>query len=55
MGKIFTWDVLSRKKMYLPNICLLCYKNGESVSHTLLHCPFSVEVWSTMLGDFGMI
>lgn len=54
LGKISTLDVLNRKGMYLPNICLLCYKDGESVSHVLLHCSFSMEVWTNMLQDFGM-
>lgn len=55
MGKISTLDVLRRKGMYLPNICLLCYQNEESVSHTLIHCPFSREVWNVMFQEFGLM
>lgn len=40
--------------MYLPNIYLLCYENGESASHILIHSPFAAEVWDAMLVDFGM-
>lgn len=54
LGKISTLDVLNRKGMYLPNICLLCYKDRKSVSHFLLHCPYSMEVWNAMLRDFDM-
>lgn len=32
----------------------LCCGDVESTSHTLIHCPFSVEVWSAMIQDFGL-
>lgn len=47
-------DVLSNKGMYLMNIFLLCYKDGESISHILIHCLFVVDVWHAILRDFGM-
>lgn len=54
LGKILTLDVLNRKGMYLPNIFISCYGDGESVAHTLIHCPFVVEVWRAMIQDFGL-
>lgn len=49
LGKISTLDVFSWKGMYLPNICLLCYVDGESIVHILIHCPFAAEVWIAIL------
>lgn len=42
--KISTMNMLQRKGFYLPNICLLCYCDAESLSHLMIHCPFSWEV-----------
>lgn len=53
-AKFLFLDVLRWKGLHLPNICLLCYKDGESVFHVLLHCPFTSEVWIALLTDFGM-
>lgn len=33
---------------------LLCYQDAESVSHLLVHCHFSREVWSGIMRDFGI-
>lgn len=54
LGKISTMDVLSYKGMYLTNICLLCYKDGKSISHLLIHCHFVSDVWIALLKDVGM-
>lgn len=54
LEKISTMDLLWRKGFYLPNVCLLCYQEVESVSHTLIHCPFSWEIWSGVSRDFGV-
>lgn len=54
LGKISTIDILSHKGMYLTNICLLCYKDEESISHLLIHYPFVSDVWNALLRDFGM-
>lgn len=54
MGKNLHIRCVGSEGMYLPNICLLCCKDGKSVSHILLHCPFVVDVWSAMLRDFGV-
>lgn len=47
-------EVLLHKGMYLPNICLLCYGDGESIDHILIHCPFTVDIWNAMLQGFNM-
>lgn len=45
LEKISILNILGRKGMYLPNIFLVCYGNGESASHILIHYPFAEEVW----------
>lgn len=40
--------------MIFTNMCSLSKRDGESVSHVLLHCSFSWEVWFGIIRDFGM-
>lgn len=47
-------DNLKKKGMFLPNVCLLCYKEEETTSHILLHCPHSKEVWHAVLNEVGL-
>ena len=32
----------------------MCKCNGESVDHLLLHCPIALDLWSMILGLFGV-
>ena len=32
----------------------MCKRNGESVDHLFLHCPFATDLWSMVLGLFGV-
>ena len=32
----------------------MCKRNGESIDHLLLHCPFAWDLWSMVLGLFGV-
>jgi hypothetical protein len=45
-NKISTWDNLLRKGWNGPNICQLCYKDEEIVSHLFIHCEFARKVWN---------
>lgn len=47
-------DHLRKKGLILTNHCCLCKEDEESVSHTLLHCPFTWEVWFGLFRDFGV-
>ena len=38
----------------MVNWCCLCKRNGETVNHLLLHCPFSKEVWDLVFALFGV-
>ena len=32
----------------------MCKSNGESVDHLFLHCPVAMDLWSMVLGLFGL-
>ena len=32
----------------------MCKRNGESVDHLFLHCPIATDLWSMVLGLFGV-
>ena len=32
----------------------MCTSNGESVDHLFLHCPIAMDLWSMVLGKFGV-
>ena len=32
----------------------MCKRNGELVDHLFLHCPFAMDLWSMVLGLFGV-
>ena len=32
----------------------MCKRNGESVDHLFLHCPFAMNLWFMVLGLFGV-
>ena len=32
----------------------MCKRNGESLDHLFLHCPFAMDLWSMVLGLFGV-
>ena len=32
----------------------MCKSNGESVDHLFLHCPVAMDLWSMVLGLFGV-
>ena len=38
---ILTVDILVKRYQFLVNKCCLCYCDGETVNHLLLHCKFS--------------
>lgn len=54
LDKISTMNMLQWKGFCLPNISLLCYREAESSSHLLIHCPFPWEVWCGKARDFGV-
>ena len=54
LGKILTIDNLRKRKIRITDWCYMCKCNGESVDHLLLHCPIASDLWSMILGLFGV-
>ena len=54
MGKILTIDNLRLRKIRITNWCYMYKCNGESVDHLLLHCSIALDLWSMILGLFGV-
>ncbi|KAL4204695.1 hypothetical protein AMTRI_Chr01g133270 [Amborella trichopoda] len=50
LNKILTTDNLIKKGKILPNVCLFCKADGESVAHLLIQCPFTVRIWYWLIG-----
>lgn len=48
-ARIPTLDFLQKRGFILPNVCPLRQGDTESVDHTQLHCPFTCEIWSSIL------
>ncbi|VVA25489.1 Hypothetical predicted protein, partial [Prunus dulcis] len=58
LGKLNTGDTLQRRCPYLcmsPHWCALCNMAGDSVNHLLLHCPFSLKLWETLLQEVNTV
>ena len=54
LGKCLTIDNLRKRKVWILDWCYMCKRNGESIDHLFLHCPFAMDLWSMVLGLFGV-
>ena len=54
LGRLLTIDNLRKRHLILVDWCCMCKRSGESVDHLLLHCPMAWELWSMVLGLFGV-
>ena len=52
--RILTLDNLMLRGRPLVNWCCMCYCDGESVDHLLLHCPVTHTLWTFMRQVFGI-
>ena len=48
-------DNLRKRNIWILDWCYMCKCNGESVDHLFLHCPVAIDLWSMVLGLFGVI
>ncbi|CAN1343283.1 Putative ribonuclease H protein At1g65750 [Linum perenne] len=44
--RLATIDILRRRGFSMPNRCVMCGTDSESVRHIFWLCPFACEVWS---------
>ena len=54
LGKFLTIDNLRKRKVWILDWCYLCKYNGESVNHLFFHCLVAMDLWSMVLGLFGV-
>ena len=54
LGKILTIDKLRRRRLIVIDWCYMRKCAGETMDHLLLHCPTATELWSMVLGLFGV-
>ena len=54
LRKCLTIDNLHKRKVWILDWCYMCKRNGESVDHLFLHCHFASDLWTMVLGLFGV-
>ena len=47
-------DNLQKRKVWILDWCCMCKYNGELVDHLFLHCLVAMDLWSMVLGLFGV-
>jgi hypothetical protein len=47
--RLWTADRLQRRGMQQPSACVLCCQEPETANHIVVQCPFSREIWYTLL------
>lgn len=53
-GRILMIDYLNKRGFSFINMCVLCYKDLESINHLFLYCQYMKEVYDDMLRDIKM-
>ena len=43
--RIHTWKMLQRKGFEGPSICSFCHNEEDSITHLMIECPFTLQVW----------
>ena len=54
LGKCLMIDNLQKRKVWILDWCCMCKYNGELVDHLFLHCLVAMDLWSMVLGLFGV-
>ena len=54
LGKCLTIENLRKRKVWILDWCYMCKCNGKSVDLLFLHCLVVMDLWSMVLGLFGV-
>ena len=54
LGKCLTIDNLRKRKVWILDWCYMCKCNDKSVDHLFIHCLVAMDLWSMVLGLFGV-
>lgn len=54
LGRLPTADLLKRRGVQGPNICLSCAQDEETLMHVFWNCPIAAKAWESLLGGFGL-
>lgn len=53
-NKVLTWDSLQKRNKYSsPGRCPLCKASIENISHLLITCPYTTQVWKDLESSAG--
>ncbi len=53
-GDFWPLIIYRSETLLLLHWCCMCKQSGESVNHMMLHCSMAWELWSMILGLFGV-
>jgi hypothetical protein len=53
-NKVPTWEGLQKRGRQGPNICLLCMRDVETISHLVIHCPYAQHLRKDLEKMTGM-
>ena len=53
-GSVWRLIIYKKRKVWILDWSYMCKSNGELVDHLFLHCPVAMDLWSMVLGLFGV-
>lgn len=53
-GRLSTVDLLQRRGMVLPNVCLLWLQEAKNIYHLFIHYPYATKVWGRLIHEIEL-
>lgn len=53
-GRLKTKDFLLQRNVACDSCCVLCNCTWETATHVMVHCPYSQEVWKSLLATLNL-